>query len=553
MNAGILQYTPLASANRLRIIVTVLVKHGFGELVDRLGLRRRSLFRRLPIPEPRTMTVWEKLRLVMEELGPTTIKIGQILSMRPDMIPPDLSEELKKLQENLPPVPFPVIEKTLVAAYGRPLAQLFTDFERTPVATASLSQVHRAKRADDGRLVAVKVRLPQVVETLAADLDILEFIAGLVEEHMPSLRPDRPREVVRELRKNIMREIDFSNEAVNMQLFNDFFATEPDVFAPAVHGDMVRQDVLVMDFIHGERLDEFQGSEEQRERLAKLGFMAAVRQVLEKGLFHADPHLGNLRVVDGTKLCYLDFGMCGRLNASIRSSIVDFIISLGQDDPAKTARTLLEASVSYPPEIDALAFESDVMYAMHKTKVPFREGFLGRFMLDLTMVCRDYRVRLRPDFMLMARALLATESAGRTLYPKLDAMKSLAELGQGYALRRLIPGLSDKPLFGDVEEMVRSIAKMPGQLSAVLRRLESGEISLDMRQREWGAMPSNLRRIGNRLGGALLTAALVVGSSLVYTSGLGPRMWDMPVIGLLGFALSGLLGLYVAFKMFRDT
>jgi ubiquinone biosynthesis protein len=132
-------------------------------------------------------------------------------------------------------------------------------------------------------------------------------------------------------------------------------------------------------------------------------------------------------------------------------------------------------------------------------------------------------------------------------------MKSLAELGQGYALRRLIPGLSDKPLFGDVEEMVRSIAKMPGQLSAVLRRLESGEISLDMRQREWGAMPSNLRRIGNRLGGALLTAALVVGSSLVYTSGLGPRMWDMPVIGLLGFALSGLLGLYVAFKMFRDT
>lgn len=554
MNASdLIRYTPLASANRFAHIVAVLTRHGYGELMERLGLRRRPFFRHKAVPEAVDLPLWVKLRRVIEELGPTAIKIGQILSMRPDMIPPDLCDELRNLQENVPPAQFAAIEKTLVEAYGRPIGELFNDFERQPVATASLSQVHRARRADDGRLVAVKVRLPGVVDTIMADLDIMEFFAAQLEERFPSLRRSRPRFVVRSLRKDVARELDFTNEAVNMYLFNQMFANESDVFAPAVHGDMVREDVLVMDFVDGERLDAFQAPAQERERLAMLGLKSAMRQVLDEGFFHADPHLGNLRIVDGHRLCYLDFGMCGRLTPGLRSSVIDFLIAMGKVDAAKAVRAILEVASNYPPDIDPVSLESDLTFAMQKTRAPFREGYLGRFLLEATRVCHDHGVNLRPDFILIARALLATESAGKILAPGLDPMASISGLAEGYALRRLIPGLSDKPLFEDTEEILRSLTKIPVQLSNILRKLDAGELALEMRQREYEPFTANLRRIGNRLGGALVTAAVVIASSVVYQSGLGPHILGMPLMGLTGFAIAGFLGLYLTFKMFRNT
>ena len=554
MNASdLLRYTPLASAGRLAHILAVLGRHGFGELLERLGLRRRSFFRRRASEDAADLPLWVKLRMVIEELGPTAIKIGQILSMRPDMIPPELSEELQKLQENVPPAPFPVIEKTLQEAYGRPLAELFTDFENTPVATASISQVHRARRADDGRLVAVKVRLPGVVDTILSDLDIMEFFAAQVEDRFPSIRRSRPRETVRTLRKDVVRELDFLSEAVNMYLFNEMFADEPDIFAPQVHGDLAREDVLVMDFVDGERLDAFQGDAATRERLARMGIKAAVRQIMEEGFFHADPHLGNLRVVDGSRLCYLDLGMCGRLTPALRSSIIDLLIAVGRSDSAKAVRVILEIAASVPPDIDAMSLEAELTFAMQKTRVPFREGSFGRLLLEVVKLCHEYGVRLRPDFILIARALLATESAGKTLAPTLDVPKCISELAEGFVLRRFVPGLSDKPLFGDLEDIVRAVTKIPVQLSDIMRKLNAGELALELRQHDYGSFTSDLRRIGNRLGGALVTSALAIGSSVVYASGLGPHVWNMPVMGLIGFAVSGLLGLYLTYKMFRGT
>lgn len=553
MNASdLIRYTPLASANRFAQIVAVLVKHGFGEIMERLGFRRRKFFRRKRPDEAAALPLWVKLRRVIEELGPTAIKIGQILSMRPDMIPTGLSDELRKLQENVPPAPFALIEKTLAEAYGRPLTEIFQSIERKPVATASISQVHRAVLTD-GRTVAVKVRLPGVVDTLMADLDIMEFFAAQIEERFPSMRRSRPRQVVRTLRKDVSRELDFTNEAVNMYVFNEIFAEDPDIFAPAVHGDLVREDVLVMDFIEGDRLDSCDCSMARREELARAGLKAAVRQILEEGFFHADPHLGNLRVVDGCRLCYLDFGMCGRLTPAMRSDIVDFLIAMGKNDAAKAVRHTLEMALSYPPDIDAMSFERDLTFAMQKARVPFRDGSFGRFMLEVTTLCHEYGVNLRPDFILIARALLATESAGKTLAPGLDAMKSIAELAEGYAVRRLIPGLSNRNFLDDAEEVIRAVGRIPVQVSDILRKANSGDLSIELRQHDYGPFPSDLRRIGNRLGGALVTAALAIGSSVVYLSDLGPHVMGMPVMGLIGFAVSGILGMYLTFKMFRNT
>ncbi|GFK94229.1 putative protein kinase UbiB [Fundidesulfovibrio magnetotacticus] len=548
----LIRYTPLASANRLRIIVSVLARHGFEELLDRLGLRRAPFWRKR---RPRTvpLPVWKRLKLITEELGPTAVKIGQILSMRPDMIPTELCDELKTLQENLPPASFPMIRAAVEEAFGRPLANLFRDFEHLPVATASVSQVHRARRADDGALVAVKVRLPGVADTLRADLDILEFLAELLEERAPAVRPFRPVEVVRELRKNVRRELDFTNEAVNMLAFNELFRDNPRVFAPRPHTDMVRPDVLVMDFVEGERLDVFLGTPEERRELAELGLEAAVRQIMLEGFFHGDPHLGNLRVVGRARLCYLDFGMCGRLAPALRSALGDCVIALAGNDPARLARVVEEMSYAAPPDLDVLSLESDLMFVMQKFRTPCGGGLLGSHMLEVTNVCREHGLSPRPDFVLVARAMLATEAALKCLWPQLDPAANLSGLAKAQTLRRLIPGLSDRSLWTELEEAGRILAAFPRRADAVLRKLGAGQLSVELKQHDFGRMPATFRQIGNRLGGALVTAALAVSSALVFDSGLGPQVWGMPAFGLAGFALSGLLGVFITFKMFRDT
>lgn len=555
MNASdLIRYTPLASANRMRIIVSVLAKHGFEELLIRLGLRRRFpyFWRKSPLP-PVAVTLWTRLKLITQELGPTAVKIGQILSMRPDLIPSDLCDELKTLQEALPPVPFDVIRDAVERAYSRPLEQVFSGFEHHPVATASVSQVHRARRADDASLVAVKVQLPEVADTLAADLDILEYLAELLEERAPSVRPFKPVEVVRELRKIVRRELDFTNEAVNMLAFNALFEDNPRVFAPAVHADLVRPGVLVMEFIEGERLDEFLGTGEERADLVSLGLESTVRQIMQEGFFHADPHLGNLRVVGRSRLCYLDFGMCGRLAPALRSALVDCLIALGGKDTARLARVVEDMSYSAPPDLDVYSLESDLMFIMQKFHTPCGHGFMGRHMLDLTAICREHGLSPRPDFILVARALLASESALKSLDPTLNPASSLSSLAQAYSVRRLIPGLSDRSIWAELEEAGRIITAFPRRIDTVLRKLSAGQLTVEHKQHDFGRLPATFQRIGNRLGGALVTSALAVCSAVIYSSDLGPHLWDMPVIGLAGFALSGLLGTYITFKMFRDT
>ena len=553
MNASdLIRYTPLATANRLRIIVQVLAKHGFDELLDRLGLRRIPFWRKSRA-ERHALPVWKRLKLIIEELGPTAIKIGQLLSMRPDMIPTELCDELKTLQENLPPASFAVIRSAIEQAYSRPLEDVFTNFERVPVATASISQVHRARLASNGSLVAVKVRLPGVSDTLAADLDILEFLAELLEQRVPSVRAFKPVDVVRELRKNVRRELDFLNEAVNILAFDEMFADNPRIFAPGVHAELVRPDILVMDFIEGERLDQFTGTGAERSELATLGMEAAVLQIMQHGFFHGDPHLGNLRIVGKSRICYLDFGMCGRLAPALRSALVDCVIALASGDPAKLARVAEAMSYAVPPDLDVMSLESDLMFVIQKFRTPCGEGLLGRHMLDVTNICREHGLTPRPDFVLVARAMLATESALKTLDPGLQPAANLSGLAQAYTMRRLIPGMSDRSVWAELEEAARLMAGFPRRMDSILRKLGAGQLTVELKQHDFGKMPATFRQVGNRLGGALVTASITIGSALVFNAGMGPQLWGMPAFGLAGFALAGLLGVFLTYKMFRDT
>jgi ubiquinone biosynthesis protein len=534
---------------RMRQILLVAGRYGFGELIGRLPLpfRRPSC---KECQESKDLPVWAKLRKLMEDLGPTTIKIGQVLSLRPDMVPVALSDELKKLQEDTPPEPFSTVMATLQKAYpGEEWP--FDSVDEHCLASASLSQVHRAVKRQSKEELAVKVRRQGIEDLIEADLSIFRYLAEMAEEHLDALKSARLPDIVQEIRKTLMREIDFTNEARNMLLFNRFFESQELIAIPGVFQGLTREDVLVMDYMPGVRLDAYQGSQAERERLAKAGMEAVVQQMLVHGCFHADPHLGNLKVVSG-RLCYYDWGMVGRLTPEMRSALVDYMLAVVNNDPDLVAQVALEMSVKIPPDLDRQRFVADVMFVLERIHgVPGQEVNLGRFVLDLTTLCRNYGVFLRSDYILMGRALLATEAAGRVLYPELDALEILRPVALEYMAKRQSLFFSDRPFWRTFKQRLDAAAGLPERAAKVLEQFERGEFRVRLIQEEQSKQLDNLRRSAYILSIGLITASLVIGSSLIVASDIGPHYRGLPVIGLAGFVLSGCLATWVVWKLLR--
>ena len=536
--------------NRMRQVVMVAGRYGFGELVARLPLP----FRKPPCrecAESRDLSVWAKLRKLMEDLGPTTIKIGQILSLRPDMVPVDLCEEFKKLQEETPPEPFSAVMTTLGQAYPGD-AWPFEEIDERCIASASLSQVHRAVKKGSRDIVAVKVRRRGIKDLIDADLTIFRYLAELVDQRVESLKSARVPDVVEEIRKTLNREIDFSNEARNMLIFNSLFKEHESVCVPGVFHELTRDDVLVMDYMPGMRLDQYQADQEERKRLAEAGMKSVVKQMLVHGFFHADPHLGNLKVVDG-KLCYYDWGMVGRLTPDMRSALVDYMLAVVNNDPELVAQVALEMSVMTPPGLDRQRFIADVMFVLERIHgVPGKEVNLGRFVLDLTTLCRSYGVFLRSDYILMGRALLATEAAGRTLYPDFDTMEVLRPVALEYISKRRSLIFSDRPFWRTLKQKLDAAASIPERASKVLDQVERGELRVHLIQEEQTRQLETLRRSAYIVSIGLITASLVIGSSLIFVSNIGPHYAELPVFGLAGFVISGCLAAWVVWKLLHS-
>lgn len=564
-------------ARRLKTVLVILGRYGFGEFVEKLDLPCRKPL--CVIRRGRGKDVWTRVRLVLEELGPTAIKIGQAVSTRPDLIPPELSQALTGLQENVRQERFQDVAAVAEASLGRPLGEVFAEFAARPVAAASLSQVHKAQLRAGGEVVAVKIRRPRIMAAILADLDLLDYLAGLAHQGVPALRKDNLPELAAEARQIIMRELDFRNEARNIILFNSlttagvaeeqFLAdlTGPDglagrgegaererpIVAPAVHPRLCTEEVLVMEFVAGARVDQFEADPDRRRRLAQAGLRGVAGQMLRHGFFHADPHFGNIRVLSdagGDRLCFLDWGMVGRLTPEMRSALVDYILAIVNRDAAKVARVALDMAVKIPPLLDFQKFQTEVMFVLEKVWAPLEESAnLGRFLLELTTLCRAWDIHLRSDYVLMARALINIEGAGRVISPGFDIVEGLRPIAMEYALKRRTLLFSDKPLLGDVAENVRALARLPGQVSRLLRMTEDGEITTLVEIKNLPDLVSHLTTTGKWLASGLITAALIIGSSIVFISNVGPHWRGWPVFGLIGFTLSGAFGVGLVLHM----
>ncbi|HOK05695.1 MAG TPA: AarF/UbiB family protein [Syntrophales bacterium] len=544
---------------RYRQILTVLFKYGYEGIIDRLNLGRyievgMRLVSRGPTEPIEILNNYERLRMAFEELGPTFVKMGQILSTRPDLIPIDLAQELSKLQDNVPPFPFDDARRIIEEELRQPLEDVYARFDEEPIAAASIGQVHRAALIT-GEEVAVKVQRPGIRKMIAEDLAILYHLALLLERYIEELRLYRPTLIVEEFARTIRREINFNVEASYAERFARQFRGNPNIYVPRVFRHATTERLLTMEYIEGIKASDIARLEAEgydRKVIASRGTDLILEQVFIHGFFHADPHPGNVFILPGNVICNLDFGMMGHLDDHYRDLFSDIIIGYARRDVNIIAEAVMEI-VEWVERPNRRAFERDLMTFMdlHLYK-PLKELRVGDIMNDLVDIISRHQLRLPPDIFLMIKALSQVESIGLVLDPDFDMTVKVRPfikrvLQEKYQPRRLL-----KRLYGESEAFLGNLKALPADLLETMSLLREGKIRLAFEHRGLERFIYELNRASNRLSFALIIAAIIIGSSLVITADIGPSLFGYPVLGLLGFCFAGILGVGLLIFIIRS-
>ncbi|MDD5557010.1 MAG: AarF/UbiB family protein [bacterium] len=542
---------------RFRHVMGVLFRYGFGYFVYELKLGEHlplvSRIARRYEPE-RPLGVGERLRLAFEELGPTFVKFGQILSNRADLIPPDVIRELAKLQDSALPFPAEEARAIIAAEVGRPPGELFAEFSDEPLAAASVAQVHRAV-LPSGERVVVKVQRPGIARQISTDLNILAALAAGLERYVPESAAFRPVDLVRFFRKTVSRELDFVVEARNAERFRRNLRDVPGIRIPKVYWECTAPRVVVFEDLRGMRVDDLAAIEaagiDPRE-VAAAGARAFLRQVFVDRFFHADPHPGNLSVLPDGCIALVDFGMVGRLDGDLLEHLARVVLAVADHDAARAARSLLRLRTS-DEEIDEEAFRSDLAFTIEGyAGRPLREIDLGRIINETVYIAARYRIRMPPDLVLLGKAVVAVEGTGRVLDPDFDMVAAARGFAREFILSRFRPAHVRDRLEQVAEDLVFFLRDLPGDLQSIVKKATQGRLKMEFQHRGLDTFIGEMDKSSNRLSFGIIVAALIVGSSLITLSDKGPHLLGVPVLGIAGFLLAGLLGLWLIFGIVRS-
>jgi ubiquinone biosynthesis protein len=540
----------LSHAARAKTILTVLARHGFADLVDQLELPA-GFWQRL-LPKPATPhTTAERVRLAAEELGTTFVKLGQFLSMRPDVLPGPFILELRKLQDSVQPLPFDRMKPVLTAELGRELSEVFAEFDETPAACASLAQVYFARLRDGGRAVAVKVQKPDLRRTVETDLGLAAWLAGQLHQRIEALRPFDLPGVVASARDGLLHELDFLHEARNQAFFNTTNPHPEQVFAPEVIPALSTDRVLVMERIEGEPVGHTQASADKRRELAAHGARSILHQVLVAGFFHGDPHAGNLLVTRDGRLCLLDWGLAGHLTRRLRHALADFWAAAAAHDAERVVQ--IAAGLAEPGAApDYRTMEKEVALVLHEElNFAINRQELGRAMLQLLHIFGRQGIPLSRDYALVAKAVLSIEEVGRSLDPQFDLRHQLEPVARDLRQERGSPRAMLRRARETLRDTLASLQGLPAGLQRLVRRLEHDDLTINLQHRGLEAHDEAMKIAANRIALGVIIGALIIGSSLIITTGIKPLLFGYPMLGTVGFLLSALLGFYVIWDIIR--
>ncbi len=542
----------VANISRLRTIVSVSLKYGFGDLIEQLDLPGKVVAHKVTDVDP-SLETSERIRLAFQELGPTFVKFGQLLSLRSEALPQSLLDELSRLQDDVAPLAFDVVRETIEKELGRPIHAVFSLFDETPLAAASVSQVHRAILAESKNPVAVKIQRPDVRRQMTADLDLLGFLADQLHQRVEGLRVHDLPGIVHVVRKMVDQELDFTNEARNMKIAERLMQEEKEVFLPAVYEGTSTARMLVMEYIEGRRIKDIPaGAIPYAGSLARAGLRTSVHQILEHGFFHADPHPGNLLIIEGGRICLIDWGMVGRLTRRDRYALVDVLAAIVANDSEELAEAVVALHAEAKGDVDRRALERDLMAALDTHLADSLQGIrVGRILLDVLDILQHYRIMLPGNFIIMVKALVTAEGTARLIDPTLDVIGELEP-----EIRRLVRERFHPAAFAQTVKMLlfrlaASPFRFPRRVADVVEKMERGDFGVRFEHHNLKDMRSTLEKIFSRLTIGIVAAAMIIGSSLIMTTGLPPLLYGYPLLGLGGYLLSALFGFWLIVDILR--
>jgi ubiquinone biosynthesis protein len=529
---------------RVRDISKVLVRHGFGEVVNRLGMGRarktgdRGSEDAPSETRPTGGSVGVRIRNVLEDLGPSFVKLGQIASTRSDVLPGDVISELKKLLDDVPPVPASAIRKRIEVSLGAPLEEVYDSFDDSPLAAASVAQVHRATlRTEDGvKQVVVKVQRPDIAETIASDLDLLHTFAALLEHAVPESRSYSPAGLVQEFDRAMQNELDFSIERENAARFASNFRDFPGARFPLVHAQASSKHVLTLEFLDGLKIYDAVRRGFSGRELARLAMHIVVKQIFEDGFFHADPHPGNVLVLgspEKPEYALIDLGMVGRLGPRMRDLTVDLMVAAAREDYDAVADAMY-ALATPTKKVDMRAYRSEVALLAEKyLKKNLRDIELSALISDLIGTATRYGLEVPPDFVLVGKALITIEGVGKEIAPDFDIIAESKPLFLELLRKRYSPQRLGNEILRRMERLSGATSQLPEQFAEVLEDLRMGRLAIRTTDTE---IVDASDRLGRRLFSAVLTSACLL-------SGTALLLKDHPRLGttLLLLALSGVV------------
>ncbi|MBI4843716.1 MAG: AarF/ABC1/UbiB kinase family protein [Nitrospirae bacterium] len=548
---------------RIRQIANVFLMHGFGQFIEQINLQRfiplRKRLRVFGQWQPlEKHSIPERLRIAFSELGPSFIKLAQILSSRPDIITNEYADEFGKLQDRVPPFPSADVKKVIEAELRTTIEEIFSDFDEAPFAAASIAQVHNAT-LKNGDKVVVKIQRPDIRKLIDTDIAILRTVARLMVRHIPDAAVFNPEGIVEEFAKTVTKELDFIGEARNAQRFRKNFAGSESVYIPAVYPDFVTEKVIILERLEGVKINNISAIASlgvDRKKLARDGLNGYFKMIFEDGFFHADPHPGNIFVFPDGRIGLMDFGMVGRLTPEMMESIANTFLAFFNKDFDRLIDEYIDLGLlkeGIDPDIFRKKFRADLVellepvYGLTISEINFID-----YMEKVSRLAIRHGLTIPSDLILVNKTILMLDNIGRQLDPGFNFIAAAEPYASKMARSRLNPQRIFDKAKDNIAEISDLLITTPKQISRLLGKALKNEISLKVDPIGIDRLIRDIDRSSNRLAFSVIVAAIIVGSSLLLQSGIGPRIFGLPAIGAAGFFMAFLLGLWLLISILKS-
>lgn len=551
------------SARRLQEIINVFIKHGFGQFIDQIHLGRFvSLRKRLKFfgkwPSVKIPTNAERLRKAFEELGPTFIKLGQLLAARPDIMGEMYIKEFKKLQDNVPPFDikkvYEIIEKELRMSTDK----IFKSFNPIPIGSASIAQVHEAILNNDKEVI-VKVRRPGIREQIMSDLNILQMIARLIEKHIPESKVFEPTAIVNEFAKSITRELDFRREARNAMIFRENFKNDEKVYIPSIYSEFITEKVLIMEKIKGQRIDNISELRQmgfEPKEILKTVIDMYFKQIFEHGFFHGDPHPGNILVIKDGRVSLIDFGIVGKIDEEFKEAYANVALAIMNHDTERLIKEYLKLGI-IPEDLDIEKFEKklreDIEEILHPIySLPIEKIQISDVIESVMKAALKYRLRFLPELLLINKVLIMLEGLTRELCPQISIIELIKPYAQNIIATRYKPEFYLGKTIKLINEVRDAFENIPLQIKRLVRKAINDQITVRMYHVNLPEFLKDIDRASNKIAFSLIVSAMILSSAIMHASQVKPLFYGISLFGLLTGIVAFFFGIWLIISIIRS-